>query len=87
MSKLSATETAQTIGEFVNIMGYGLDEFIEEMSCKHRTLQQSFTNLCVAWFEDLAKREHFDARNEASVMLARKFVERIGADERYLPLI
>ena len=55
----------------------------------HRTLQQSFTRVCVAWFDHLAEvgargSGHYDMRNEASVRLAEAFQE-IPARLRQLP--
>lgn len=57
------------------------------MSREHRTLQQGFTRLAVAWILDLAKREHYDLRNEASVTLAKKIVEKVGSEGFCLPFI
>jgi len=42
------------------------------MENQHRTLQQGFTRLCVAWLKRLAEPDyHYDDRNKASVRLAR----------------
>jgi hypothetical protein len=40
----------------------------------------------VSYFVKLSQSSH-DLRNEASVKLAKKFVERIPEDERFLPYI
>lgn len=74
---------------FLNTMGDGdaIKGFVAAMSREHRTLQQGFTRLVVAWILDLAKREHYDLRNEASVMLAKKIVESVGADSLFLPTV
>jgi hypothetical protein len=55
----------------------------------HRSLQQSFTRVCVAWFDHLAEvgargPGHYDMRNEASIRLALAFQE-IPARLRALP--
>jgi hypothetical protein len=63
------------------------NRFVWSMARAHRTMQQSFTRLCVAWLEHLAEQDSCDLRNEASVNLAREFVEKIPANKRVLPFI
>lgn len=61
-------------------------EFAALFTREHRTIQQNFTRLCVAWLVELAKPEaRFDLRNDASVKLAREFVMKV--EERGLPFI
>jgi len=61
-------------------------DFAEMFARQHRTLQQGFTRMAVAWLEELAKPEaRYDLRNEASVTLAREFVAKVP--ERGLPYI
>ena len=52
-------------------------EFIEDAANKHRTLQQCFIKLCVAWLEHLAtlKEYQYDARNQDSVELAKAITQ------------
>jgi hypothetical protein len=72
-----AKHLADKIATFVNRSGsMEGDEFVAQMSRQHRTLQQGFTGLCVAWIEHLAalKDGEFDGRNEASVLLAKQIV-------------
>lgn len=66
-----------------------ISDFVGEMSREHRSLQQNFTGLCVAWLEHLSRLEPemYDDRNEASVKLGREFVERISREKRHLPTI
>lgn len=86
MERQSPAQMAEMMADLVNAYGSTkTNEFVHAMAGQHRTLQQSFTRLCVAWFEDLAKREHYDARNEASVMLAREFVAKV--EERHLGMV
>lgn len=59
--------------------------FLDRMGVEHRTLQQSFTRLCVGWLQDLAVRESYDLRNEASVKLAMKLKPIL--DDSPLPFI
>jgi hypothetical protein len=82
-------EVVRVVSVLINTMGDGdvISKFVEAMSREHRTLQQGFTRLVVAWILDLAHREHYDLRNEASVMLARKIVELVGKGNLCLPLV
>jgi hypothetical protein len=63
------------------------EEFVKAMGKEHRTGQQGFTRLCVAWLEHLASVEHFDDRNKASVELAKAFRVAITARAKALPMI
>lgn len=86
-SRQEAHNVAQAISRFLNVMGEDrLKLLVEEVGRDHRTLQQKFTRVCMLWMEHLAGQEHFDLRNEASVMLARKIMQ-IPARDRALPLI
>jgi hypothetical protein len=82
-------QMADAVSRFVTVCG-GYDDmmaFVKAMTRQHRTLQQNFTRLCVAWLLELAKAKQCDLRNADSVRLAKLFVERIPEDERYLPLV
>lgn len=63
--------------------------FINGMRRQHRTHQQGFTALCIAWLEYLAEApdNEFDQRNEASRDLAKKILDFTRPEERYLPYI
>ena len=81
-----AKEMAKNVSSFINNIGCDGRTFVEAMAWEHRTLQQNFTRLCVSWLELLSKNPYgYDLRNEASYQLAKKFVERLGVDERSLP--
>ena len=68
------------------ITSQGCKELAQLFAKQHRTIQQNLSRLAIAWFEELAKPEtRFDLRNEASVRLAREFVEKVK--ERGLPYI
>jgi len=86
--KQQIEETVKFMSDFVNSFGSDEKEFARLMGCEHRTLQQNFTRLCVAWFEYLSrvKDNWYDLRNEGSVELGRKFVEKLK-DDLYLPHI
>ena len=81
---------AKTISDYVNNMSFDPKEFVKFMDREHRTLQQSFTGLCLHWLKHLAELEegHYDGRNEASVQIAKKLLKDM--DLRYdlhLPFI
>ena len=61
-------ELVRTITGALNSFSFKYEEFCKEMEYEHRTLQQSFTRLCVCWLRHCADMEHYDARNELSVL-------------------
>lgn len=69
-----AIEIAENITDYVNTFSRR-DEFNIAMSNQHRTLQQSFTRLCLKWLEHISKDEYrTDLRNEASKDIAQKII-------------
>ena len=67
-----------------------LKQFCDEMDRSHPTLQQIFTRLCLRWLYHLSQIQYFDARNEASVKIAREINEKVdrGLERRqHLPFI
>jgi hypothetical protein len=51
------------------------------MGKDHRTLQQSFTKLCLKWIEYVGSEEyHFDGRNQDSHETCKKLVEGFQAN-------
>lgn len=59
------------ITNYVNSFSDKSQLFNQAMSNEHRTLQQSFTKLCLSWLEHVASPEYtFDCRNENSVAVA-----------------
>lgn len=72
----STEETVQTITDYVNTYASNKSEvFNAAMSNEHRTLQQSFTKLCLGWIEHVASPEYrTDLRNEASHEMAAKLM-------------
>ena len=77
-------DTVRTVSDFVNCSS-DFNEFAELMSREHRTLQQNFTKVCVAWLKQLANTEYYDLRNEASVEFAKSIKQQL--DNACLPLI
>lgn len=91
MNKPNGVDVAKIVSDSLNCINDTtfIGEFVYTMSRDHRTLQQAFTRLCVAWIKDLAEREKeqcYDARNEASVKLAKEIV-KLGDDKLFLPFI
>ena len=81
-----ARVTADLLNHMRNDTDQGRLAFCAAMALQHRTLQQAFTRLCVAWFlcaADPAYRS--DPRNEATQQLARRL--RPLLEEEFLPFI
>ena len=82
-------DLANTISKAINTFGHDdvIKACVEALSRDHRTLQQTFTMLCCAWFRKLAADpDNCDPRNEASVNLAVKVVKAFNTD-MVLPFI
>jgi hypothetical protein len=51
--------------------------FIQQMNSQHRTLQQAFTKLCLAWIENCAGENYrHDLRNEASHKVSKELIQK-----------
>jgi hypothetical protein len=88
--KKEAKRVARELSQFVNCMGYKVEDIVEFLNDEHRTLQQGVTKFCVKWLEECAKKHDegdFDLRNQASAELGRAFVDRINTQERAIPFI
>ena len=65
----------EELAGLVNSMSFKPDYFIEKMSRDHRTLQQSFTKLCLQWLEYVGSVDYrYDGRNEASFNTANDII-------------
>lgn len=82
-------EFAARCAEAVNPMNFSTKIFCEALGRQHRTLQQNFTRVCLAWIKYLASLEEgeYDLRNEASVKTSRNILEKVGEYNLNLPLI
>lgn len=80
-----ATQAADALTDYVNVMGRKYGAFVAAILRSHRTLQQNvmrmFMQLVKAWSES-----RYDGRNEATVKLAKEIMEAVG-DSIYLPHI
>lgn len=83
-SKKKAETVANDILDFVNVLGFDADTFAETICHGHKTLQQSAMRLFVTTIRKMAEVTP-DARNEATVELAKKITEI--AETYSLPLI
>ena len=91
----SAKEMAKEMTDFVNTFSSDpRKEFIQAMSCEHRTLQQSFTRLCLEWIEHCASADYrTDGRNESTHQVCKAMVQSFKENKdnfnpsEYLPLI
>ena len=74
-------DNAQKIADMVNDFSFSPDMVCKEMEKQHRTLQQSFTRLCIAWLCTCASDEYrTDGRNQASHDIAKALIESQDAD-------
>ena len=74
-------ENAQKVAEMLNSFTFDYEGFCKAMSSEHRTLQQSFTRLCIHWLCTCASDEYrYDGRNEASHEVAKALIESQDAD-------
>lgn len=87
IEKANGAELARIISDSVNSYSFDTKGFINQMMNEHRTLQQSFTRICMSWIYALAETPYYDERNEESVMVARQIKEALGEDGYYLPLV
>lgn len=79
---------SNAISEGVNRYSLSHERFCNEMSHDHRTLQQSFTRLCIEWIKFCASDEYrTDGRNEATKKACKKIVENVSEEDLYLPFI
>ena len=68
-------ELVREVSDYVNTFNNKEAEFCQAMSCEHRTLQQSFTKLCLSWLEHVASPEYrTDGRNEQSQEIAKQLL-------------
>ena len=89
---MKTQEVVVTLSNFVNSFSQK-PEFHTLMAREHRTIQQSFTRLCLQWLEHCASDDYrYDGRNEQSHKIAKQLIEAFasannGNPSYYLPLI
>lgn len=74
-------EQVEQVSSMLNSFTFDYDGFCKEMCKEHRTLQQSFTRLCIYWLATCASDEYrYDGRNEASHEIAKALIDSQDAD-------
>ena len=74
-------EQVTKVSEMLNNMTFDYEGFCKEMTKEHRTLQQSFTRLCIQWLCTWASDEYrYDGRNEASHLISKALINSQDAD-------
>ena len=74
-------DNAQRLSDLLNSFQFNPERVCQAMTREHRTLQQSFTRLCIHWLCTCASDEYqFDGRNEASHDIAKALIESQDAD-------
>lgn len=69
-------DDVKAVSDMVNNMGFSESKFCDAFQYEHRTLQQSFTRLCIEWLKTCASEDYqYDPRNEASHVVAKKLIE------------
>ena len=97
------SEASRLAGEITSMLNTFSDKpasmLVEAMTREHRTLQQSFTKLCMKWLEKCASNDYgYDGRNEAShevskrmIALYEDYTENVfkfrGTPSKILPLV
>ena len=84
---LTPEDLAKVVAGAINSFGFDYKAFCKQMQTEHRTLQQTYTNLCLAWIKHLAESDDFcfDGRNEASRRISKEICEKV--DVHRLPMI
>jgi len=73
---MTTTELVTAITDYVNSYSVKSEEFVSAMNKEHRTLQQSFTRLCLKWLENCASDDYrHDGRNEDSHTISKTMLE------------
>ena len=77
----SEKKNVEVVSNMLNSFSFNPEEFCKEMTREHRTLQQSFTRLCIHWLCTCASDDYrYDGRNEASHEIAKALIESQDAD-------
>ena len=79
---------AEAITTELNSFSFNHRDFCEAMGREHRTLQQSFTRMCIHWLRYCSELEHYDGRNEMSVRVGKIVAKALDdADIDNVPMI
>ena len=73
-------KSVEKVSLMLNDFSFSAKGFCEGMTREHRTLQQSFTRLCIEWLQTCADANYrYDGRNEASHKIAVEIAQSYGA--------
>lgn len=73
MMQKNYEKAAAAITYELNNISFDPQKLCEALGRTHRTLQQNFTRVCIAWLKYCAAETYaFDLRNEASHLVAKK---------------
>lgn len=73
MEKTREELLGEQIGNTINCFNFDNEKFIEKMDREHRTKQQQFTGICLAWIEHVCSADYnYDGRNEISHLQCEK---------------
>lgn len=87
--EVDAKPMAEQISHYLNTFGHDhcIKALVKEIDLDHRTLQQTFTKLCVMWLEHCGHPDYrYDGRNDASHKLGEAF-QTLPENVRHLPFI
>ena len=78
-------EAADEVSNFINIIGFENKKFVAKLATEHRTLQQTFTGICLNWLAHLSQLSEYeyDALNEYSVRVAKKIAKALEDDDQF----
>ena len=81
MTNKTPNEVALVMSDFVNSFSSDHKAFVAEMAKDHRTLQQSFTKLCLKWIEYVASDDYrHDLRNQDSHTTCKAMIQAFQKD-------
>lgn len=83
---MTGTELANACTNYVNSFSCKEKDFAEAMSRQHRTLQQSFTRMIVAYL-CMQAQETDDLRNQSSIEFSKKVIKLLEDEKIAFPLI
>lgn len=74
-------KNVEIVADMLNDFSFNPEKFCEAMTMSHRTLQQSFTRLCIHWLCTCADDNYrYDGHNEASHEIAKALINSQDAD-------
>ena len=79
-------EKGQQIIDAINSFG-SVEPIAEFIANAHPTLQQTFMRLCLKFIKLESEKTYSDARNEATVEICKKIMEKLPYEDQYVPFI